>query len=503
MARLILDHRRPRLLPALAATLFLAACGGDHPDQPIERDLAAIQQRDTLVALVTFNSTGYFIYRGEPMGFEYDLLRQFARDSDLEFRTELVRDPARLYEQLNAGDGDVVAARVVPTPSDSPNVAYTRALYTTRPATVQRSAPAGSVNAPEAVDTILQPRDSAVAPTRPLRIEARLVRRPADLAGREVTIPGRAFYEDRLVELADSLDEDITVVVMDSASYETLFRRLARGEIRLTVAPENVARLRESYYTNLLVQPVVGPTHPVVWAIRRNAPRLRQALDRWIARANADGTIDERYRTYFRDRQGYDERVRSAYLTSETGRLSQFDSLFQAAAPGIGWDWRLLAAQAFQESRFQPHVRSWAGAIGILQLMPATAREVGVADPTDPRQNVQGAVRYLEKLDRRWRKDISDPDQRLSFVLASYNAGAGHVDDARRLARKNGDDPDLWDDVAYWLLQKSRKEVYRDPVVRYGFCRGIEPVTYVSRIRERFQNYKQFVNDHAATTSSE
>jgi membrane-bound lytic murein transglycosylase F len=125
--------------------------------------------------------------------------------------------------------------------------------------------------------------------------------------------------------------------------------------------------------------------------------------------------------------------------------------------------------------------------------MPATARDMNVADPWDPEQNVAGGVRYLDWVTDRWRDIILDDDQRRRFVLASYNVGFGHVGDARRLAEKHGADPDRWDDVAYWLLQKSKPEVFRDPVVRYGYARGLEPVTYVALILERYEHYLEFV----------
>ena len=149
----------------------------------------------------------------------------------------------------------------------------------------------------------------------------------------------------------------------------------------------------------------------------------------------------------------------------------------------------------FQESRFEPNARSWAGAMGLLQLMPATAREVDVSDPYDPDQNVAGAVRYLEWLrETYWQERIPDEKERLKFILASYNAGSGHVMDAQRLTEKYGGDPTVWADVAYWLLQKSNEEYYNDPVVKYGYARGLEPVTYVSRILERFDHYSQFTD---------
>jgi membrane-bound lytic murein transglycosylase F len=479
--------------PLLAVITVLAACDPDAPGPPIERDLAEIEAGDTLTAVVTFNETSYFLYRGTPMGLEYDLLRQFADERDLALRVRVVREPGQILHALNEGVGDIAAGRIIPAARDERHVAYTRSLYETRPSVVQRTHPVDELEFPEAVDTVLQPRGEEVAPTTPERIQARLVMEPGELAGEDVHVPTRTFYQDRLVELSDSVTGEIHVVEVDSLSYEGLMRQLARGEIVLTIAPENVAELKQSYYTNLEVTPVIGPPHPVVLGVRENSPELLAALNGFIEEKHDDGTLDALFQRYFVDRQGFRERVQSEYLTSETGRLSEYDYLFRQHAPAIDWDWRLLASLAYQESRFDPRARSWAGAQGLLQIMPATARDMNVANPWDPEQNVAGGVRYLDWVTDRWRDIIPDDDERRSFILASYNVGFGHVGDARRLAEKNGDDPDRWSDVAYWLLQKSKPEVFRDPVVRYGYARGLEPVTYVALILERYEHYLEFV----------
>src|SRR5690606_34748516 len=198
------------------------------------------------------------------------------------------------------------------------------------------------------------------------------------------------------------------------------------------------------------VTPALGPEHPITWAVRKNAPDLQRALNQWVAEHRDTERWRGLYTKYFVDRRAYRERAASEYLTAETGTLSAWDDLLRRNASTVGWDWRLLAAQTFQESRFEPRARSWAGAMGLLQIMPATARDLGIADPYDPEANVDGAVRYLRWLEETyWADEIADPRERLKFILASYNAGAGHVMDAQRLARKYGDDPDVWRDVAF------------------------------------------------------
>lgn len=471
---------------------------------PVLRDLDAILARDTLVALTSYNATSYFLYRGQPFGYEYELLKAFAEETGITFYMRVVpRDS--LLPMLNRGVGDIVAARIIPSDRDTAHFNYTAELYQTRPALVQLEAPPEEARGAEG--TRATPSDEAVLPTSvdtalasapseppplPLQIAARFVRRLRDLDGREVHLPSNSAYVERLVELEDAISGDIEVVEVDTTS-ESLIRDVARAEIAYTVAEENVALLEESFYTNLSVAPTVGPTHGVTWAVRGNAPVLLRALDDWIG-ANRDGPLfAELYQRYYVDRQRYRERVASRYLTGSTRVLSDYDALFRRAADSLGWDWRLFASQAYQESEFVPTAQSWAGAAGLLQLMPATARAYGVADPYKPEDNVAGAVRFIRWLEDYWDGIIADPDERLKFVLASYNTGHGHVEDARLLAAKNGDDDTKWEDVAYWLLQKAKAEVYTDPVVRHGFCRGLEPVQYVARILDRYEHYRQFV----------
>ena len=484
------------------ATTVNPDLGISIPD-PIERDLDAIAARDTLVALTSYNSTSYFVYRGEAFGYEYELLRDFAEAEDLTLIMKVVPRDSLLY-YLNTGEGDVAAARLEPVEEDTSRFGFSETLYTTQPTVVQQVAPIDSVLSPGAVDSLavrvpeeiadrLNP-DLGEQALGPLQIRARQIRQPADLAGEEVFLPEDDPYVERLVELANEVTGEIEVVEVDTTSV-SLIRQVAVGNIELTVAQKNVAELEQGYYANLRVAPIIDEPHGIAFAVRKNAPVLQRALNTWILGNQDSGRWAALYQKYFIDRKGYRERIETGYLAGETGTLSDYDALLKQYAPTIGWDWRLLASQMFQESRFKPRARSWAGAMGLLQLMPATAREVGVADPYDPDENVAGAVRYLDWLnDTYWEEKISDPEERLKFILASYNAGSGHVMDAQRLTEKNGGDPTRWTDVAYWLLQKSKPAVYNDPVVKYGYARGLEPVTYVARILDRYAHYSQFVD---------
>jgi membrane-bound lytic murein transglycosylase F len=503
--------RYQSLLPFILAALACGFCAGckRHPSTPtlealdprdrrsdlpisapIQRDLADIQAGGTLTVLAPYNSTSYFIYRGEPFGYEYELLQQFTREQGLQLKMVVVTDMKSIYSLLNSGDGDIAAGRLVPTPEDAGRVAFTHALYRTEPALVQQEAP--PARAGKGAEKALEPGPADQTPE--IDIQARLVNQPSELAGQKVTVPEKSPYRRTLVELADQISGDIYVVEMGGEIQdEALAQKVARGEVQFTVMQNNLAELKEAEFKNLKVRPIIGRSHSVTWAVRKNAPALLNRLNDWIERKQNGSLFDRLYQKYFIDRRSYLERVQSKYLTSQTGKLCEYDELLKRYGAELNWDWRMLASQAFQESRFKPDARSWAGATGLLQLMPATAKQYGVQNLLDPEENVQGAVKFLKWLAHYWEDRIPDEQERLKFILASYNCGPGHVDDAQRLTEKYGGNPKSWEDVSYWLLQKSSHQYSTDPVVRFGFCRGLEPVNYVTFILERYNHYKQFV----------
>ena len=481
-------HRAPQ--PTLEAVDPIDRRTNLPVGEPVKRDLAEIKQAGTLTVLAPYNSTTYFIYRGEPFGYEYELLQAFAREQGVALKMVVATDPKSLYALLNSGEGDIAAGRLVPTPEDEAKVTFTRALYHAQPALVQQEQSPAAVS--HAAEQALKPGPADELPE--VDIEARLITRPAQLAGQTVTVPEKSPYQRTLVELSDEISGDIHVVEMGGEIQdEALAQKVARGEVQFTVIQDNLAQLKEAEFKNLKVRPIIGRSHSVAWAVRKNAPELAAKLNEWIEHKQNGTLFDRLYKKYFVDLRAHVEHMGSEYLTSATGKLCEYDDLLKQHAPELNWDWRLLAAQTFQESRFKPDARSWAGAVGLLQLMPATAREFGVRDPLDPADNVQGAVKFLTWLDRYWRERITDEDERRKFILASYNCGAGHVDDAQRLAEKYGGNPLSWDDVSYWLLQLSTQQFTTDPVVKFGFCRGLEPVNYVSFILDRYDHYKQFV----------
>lgn len=207
------------------------------------------------------------------------------------------------------------------------------------------------------------------------------------------------------------------------------------------------------------------------------------------------------YNRYFKSPRTSLLRMSSDYSSLGGNKISPYDELIKQGAEKLGWDWRLLAAIIYQESRFIVNDESWAGARGLMQLMPETAKRFGATNPDDPRQSIRAGVNFLKYLDKYWAKTIMDQDERLKFVLASYNAGLSHIIDARELTVKYKKDPTQWNNVEYYLLQKSNPQFYRDPVVMAGYCKCEEPVNYVKNVLDRFEEYQLHIAESSANNT--
>lgn len=436
-------------------------------------DLDAIRERGYINALVDNNSVSYFIYKGEPMGYEYELLTLFAKHLGVDLKIKVTSGIDRAMDQLNRGEGDIIAFPLVITKERTKYVSFSRPHFNSYQVLVQRK--------PE--NWRRMTLDD---------INDTVIRNPADLIGKRVHVLVGSSFETRLKHLSEEIGGDI-IIVPDTSSLESesLIRQVATGEIDYTVADHMMARVNASYYPNLDINTAISVSQQVAWATRQNAPQLLEAINQWLVGIKKEATFMVIYNRYFKSPRTSLVRMRSEYSSMGGNMLSPFDSLIRQGADSLGWDWRLLASLIYQESRFLPKGESWAGAKGLMQLMPRTAREFGAFDLEDPRQSIAAGVGFLKFLQNYWAKKIPDKNERLKFILASYNVGLSHVVDARRLAEKYGRDPQIWfDHVEYYLSQKSEPEFYRDPIVTAGYCKCEEPIHYVRDILARYEEYK-------------
>ncbi len=236
------------------------------------------------------------------------------------------------------------------------------------------------------------------------------------------------------------------------------------------------------------------PKANAAWTVRKDSPLLSASLSQWMSAHQKDFFDYTTIRVKSSSGRTYAPRrkVTSPILNASRGQISQYDDLFKKYAIKCGWDWRLMAAQAYQESSFDPQAVSYMGAMGLMQLMPGTARDVGVArsEVFVPERNVQGASKLISQLNTHY-ASIANGDERINFILAAYNAGSGHVDDARALAKKYGKNPNVWlGNVDVFVLKMSDPQYYNQQEVKYGYFRGSETYEYVNSIRTRWNEYK-------------
>lgn len=437
----------------------------------IVTDLSDIIERGYLRAATDYNTTNYFVYRGEPMGFHLELLKIFANHIGVELEIQVSNDLAANINCVLEEDGcDIIAANLTVTNSRRRILQFTEPHSQTRQMLVQR-------------------KPSGWSQMTTNDVEKQLVRSPLDLAGKTIHVQRHSAFVSRLNHIMEEIGDTIYVVECDD-NVERLIERVARGEIAFTVSDEQLARLHQFYHSEIDVNTPVGFTQNLAWVVRPEAVDLLAAVNEWMTEFKSSRQYAEIYNKYYNNPRSV-FMARSQLHSLGGGMISLYDEYFKRYSEIVGWDWRLIASLSYQESRFNPTAESWAGAYGIMQLMPGTAEFLNVGIDASVQEHINGGIRYLKWLDRRLSNTIEDDDERIKFVLASYNVGLGHVLDARRLAEKYGKDPNVWrDNVDYFILNKSNPKYYNDPVVRHGFARGAEPYNYVMEILDRYRHYR-------------
>lgn len=444
-------------------------------ENSVDRDLADIKKNGVLKALIIYSSTSYFLYRGEPMGFEYELLQQLAEHLQLKLELVISTDLDTEFEVLNRGDVDIIAHGMTVTNERKWEVDFTEYLYLTRQVLVQK-----------------QPDNFREISWKYL--QRQLIHDPIELINDTVSIRRNSAYSERMRSLSNEIGGMIHIDTLEShLSTDQIIKMVADGKVKYTIADENLAKINASYHPVLKVDVPVSFSQRIAWVTRKKSPKFRKAVNEWILSERGKTNYNVIYNKYFKNKRSFRIRAKSDFYSLEKRQISQYDELIKKYAKELGWDWRLLASQIYQESRFDPKAKSWAGAKGLMQMMPTTAKSMGVNNVTNASQSVRGGTAYLTWISKNF-TDIPDSVTRLKFMLAAYNCGLGHVQDAQRLAEHSGLDPMKWtDNVDRMLFALSAPKNYNMPMIKHGYVRGYEPVNYVEQIFERYDHYKKFI----------
>lgn len=436
-----------------------------EPRKPYAFDLIDIKQRGKLIALTGSNSSSYFVYKGKPMGYEYDMLNTFCKHLGVELEVVVVKNMDHVFDMLNQGIGDIVAANLTITQDRAKIVEFSEPLMETKQVLIQKE----SKN-----------------PIRDL----------LSLENQSVYVRKGSSYNLRLKNIAEEIGKNIHIVeVSGDYSTEELIEDVVNDKINLTVADENIAKINKLYYPGIDIETAISFPQQIAWATRKSSKDLHCELNNWLKTNKGSLAHNTLYNKYFKSSWAQKKRARSDYASISGEKISIYDDVIKRQSKMLGWDWRLVAAVIYQESKFIPDAESRFGAYGLMQIMPETAGDFDIEDFELPENNIVLGTMYLAQIQKYWEKRIDNREDVIKFTLASYNVGLGHVLDAQRLAAKYHKQADVWDEnVAEFLKLKSKPSFYRDEVCRNGYCRGNEPYNYVRQIMTLFEHYKNAVS---------
>ena len=440
MPRHTTSHCSQSTRAVLILLLWLAATG--CAQDPADRDPG------DLVVLTRNAATTYYTDRdGELAGPEYEMASAFAKSVNRQVHFEVLDSIDEIVRALEEGRGDVAAAGLTRT------VAREQRFVTGPPY--------------QAVEETVVCRSGIV------------LQDVTELPGLEIGIIANSSYEETLTELRERVPELRWNAITDEATEQVL-RRVAEGDLDCTVADSNILAIHQRYLPELKTALTLGTEKELVWLLPAGSERLVELLDAWFENYRASGELAvlmNRYYGHLNQFDPYDVRVFARRVDS---RLPQYRNFFEQAAEETGLEWTLLAAQAYQESHWEPEAISPTGVRGIMMLTRPTAASLGVENRLDPSASILGGARYLSQRLERIPLHVSVQD-RLWMALAAYNIGQSHLRDARMLAVMLGENPNTWTGVKEVLPRLSQGRYHQQ--LPAGYARGLEAVIYIERIR--------------------
>ena len=409
--------------------------------------------------VITRNSPEtYFLWRGELLGFEYELMRKFADINKVKLVIVVADSYDEMLQLLADGKGDIIAAGLSRTEERKQKIANAK---------LDTSIRYNRVN-----EQLVAHQDSL--PINEL----------SDLKGRSITIRKSSSFWATAQGLSKEYGAKI-IIADENMATEILIGQVADKYIDLTIADSNLIAIESSFRTEIITPLTFKENVPYAYLVRKNNPQLLAHLNEFVRKYYRGTFYNVVKNKYFYNEKSQESHKKHRLVAGST--LSPYDDIVRSYVQEYNFDWRLIVSQMYQESRFDPLASNSTGAFGLMQMLPRTAAELGVKDLKDPEQAIASGVQYLDWTRARFSKDLPVQEQ-IFFSLASYNAGYGHVKDAQRLARQLGLRSDKWfNNVEKAMLLLQRKHYYKNS--RFGYVRGREPVNYVRDIHQRYLSY--------------
>lgn len=435
------------------------SCASRKSDSPglLSDDMFSLP--DTLRVGTLYSPTSFFLYQDEKMGYDYNLIEEFVEKKGLVLDLKIAPSISSLIEMLDSDKVDILAYPIPETSDYKAKVISCGPVITT-------------------TQVLVQPRSG------------HKITDVTQLVGRDIYVEKDSKYHQRISNLNDNLGGGINIHLVDKDTLiaEDLIQMVSDGQLPLTIVDSDIANVNKTYFPGLDISLEVSFPQYSSWAVASSRPWLADSIDTWFQSKEPMERNTQLLKRYFEQSKRLPPSIAS--ITFSNGKMSPIDALFRMCGKENDIDWRLLAAQGFVESRYDSTAVSWAGAKGIMQIMPGTARRFGITPQQllDNRTSISLAAKILKTLDTSFAPHVPDSGERIKFIIAAYNSGMAHILDAMALAKKYGKNPAVWDrNVEAALMMKSNPQYFNDPVCKYGYFRGAETVRYVKDVFGLYQ----------------
>ncbi len=411
--------------------------------------LEQIKQKGELIVLTRNSATTYYEGKDGLTGFEYDLVKMFADELGVKVKFIVPNRFNDTLPMLINGEAHLAAAGLTITPNRKTMVRFCTPYQ-----------------------SITQQLVYKMGNKKPRNLK--------DTIGSLFEVVAGSSHEEELLRRKQQ-NPDLDWIANHELGSEELINMVWEGVIDYTIADSNEVSVNKRFYPELKVAFNLTKPEELAWAFpHAEDSSLYDAAIDFFQRLKSAGKLDHLMERY------YGKTVNIGFVGTNTFkfhaelRLPKYVNYFKQAAKDNNFDWKLLAALAYQESHWDPTATSPTGVRGIMMLTSNTAKELNIENREDPKQSIFGGARYLRILKGRLPKRIKGKD-RLWLSLAAYNVGLGHLEDARIITQRHGGNPDRWDDVKTYLPLLSQEKYHKK--TKHGYARGREPVTYVENIR--------------------
>lgn len=440
-----------------------------------KRDYPEIVKEGVLKIAINTNHIDYFIYQGQPMGLQLEMLDKFADDHGLSLEIIVENNSDKGIKMLVDGECDILAQSIINTNERDLVAEFTIPIRQTKQVLVQR-------NDGNSTDLKQNPSKNVGSSSNSL----------PDLKLKTLYVLKGSANIDALKNMASEVIQNFYIAEIDSLTTEQMIKYVSEGVFNYVVCDYDIAKISQSYYPNIDIETQMSLPQNISWCVRPESEILLDTLNQWLGVFLKSDQYSKLLRKYINNNRILVD-INSEFYSGNQGRICEFDNLFKKYSPIIGWDWRLLASLVYEESRFNTEAVSWAGASGIMQLLPVVYSKYEDPKLLGTEGEIYAGVKYLEFLYANLPPEVADSSDMLNFVLAAYNIGPGHVEDAQRLAKKYNKNPALWQDISYYLINLSNPKYYNDASVKHGYFPGIYSVDFVNSISKRYKHYVNII----------